>query len=90
MIMQQLLKLIFRAKSVNTKERLKDNTQQINYTNLIEQYKQILKYIVAHSVAQECLYDLSNIHHEFETARRKWAKMSLADASSYLSLILLF
>jgi hypothetical protein len=88
--MRQLLKLIFRAKSVDTKERLKDNTRQIDYTNLMEQYKQILKYIAAHSVTQECLQDLSDIHHEFETARRKWAKMSLADASSYPSLILLF
>jgi hypothetical protein len=71
MIMRQLLKPIFRTKSVDTKERLKDNIRQIDYTHLIEQYKQILKYIAAHGVTQECLQDLSDIYHEFETARRK-------------------
>jgi hypothetical protein len=90
MIMRQLLKPIFRAKSVDTEKRLKDNTRQNDYTNLMEEYKQILKYIVAHGVTQECLKDLSDIHREFEAARRKWAKMSLTDASSYPSLILLF
>jgi hypothetical protein len=88
--MRQLLKSIFRAKSVDTKKRLKDNTRQNDYTNLMEEYKQILEYVVAHSVTQECLKDLSDIQREFEAARRKWAKMSLADASSYPSLILLF
>ena len=88
--MRQLLKLIFKAKSVNTKKQLKDNIQQNNYTNLIEEYKQILEYVIAHSVKQEYLKDLSDIQREFEAGRRKWAKMSLADASSYLPLILLF
>jgi D-mannonate dehydratase len=88
MIMQQLIKWILRTKNVNTKKLRIHNTQQNNYNDLIEEYKQTLQRVAKHGVTEESFRNLWETYIKFERARLDWVKLSLADALKWFTLYL--